>query len=65
MARQRRRAVRTADVDYDRFADGAPRGMAEENPASDDEREVLLDDEEPGLTGRDFYEAERPPHYGD
>ena len=64
MARQRRRPVRTADVDYDRSADVAPRGMAEENPASDDEREVLLDDEEPGLTGRDFYEAERPPHYG-
>ena len=64
MARQRRRAVRPADVDYDRSADVAPRGMAEENPASDDEREVLLDDEEPGLTGRDFYEAERPPHYG-
>ena len=64
MARQRRRAVRTPDVDYDRSADVAPRGMAEENPASDDEREVLLDDEEPGLTGRDFYEAERPPHYG-
>ena len=64
MARQRRRAVRTADLDYDRSADVAPRGMAEENPASDDEREVLLDDEEPGLTGRDFYEAERPPHYG-
>ena len=56
--------MRTADVDYDRSADVAPRGMAEENPASDDEREVLLDDEEPGLTGRDFYEAERPPHYG-
>lgn len=65
MARQRRRAVRTADVDYDRSADVAPRGMAEENPASDDQREVLLDDEEPGLTGRDFYDAERPPHYGD
>ena len=28
-------------------------------------REVLLGDEEPGLTGRDFYEAERPPHYGE
>lgn len=64
MARQRRRAVRTADVDYDRSADVASQGMAEENPASDDQREVLLDDEEPGLTGRDFYEAERPPHYG-
>ncbi|WP_288864436.1 hypothetical protein [uncultured Corynebacterium sp.] len=64
MARQRRRAVRTADVDYDRSADVARRGRAEENPASDDQREVLLDDEEPGLTGRDFYEAERPPHYG-
>ena len=65
MARQRRRAVRTADVDYDRSADVARRGRAEENPASDDQREVLLDDEEPGLTGRDFYEEERPPHYGD
>lgn len=65
MVRQRRRAVRTADVDYDRSADVAPQRRAEENPASDAEREVLLDDEEPGLTGRDFYEAERPPHYGD
>ena len=63
MERKRRRAVRKADVEYDRSADAAPNTQAEENPALDAEREVLLDDEEPGLTGRDFYEAERPPHY--
>ncbi|MBA5243227.1 MULTISPECIES: hypothetical protein [Corynebacterium] len=65
MERKRRRAVRKADVDYDRSADAAPNTQANENPALDAEREVLLGDEEPGLTGRDFYEAERPPHYGD
>lgn len=65
MQRKRRRAVRKADVEYDRSADTAPNTQAEENPALDAEREVLLGDEEPGLTGRDFYEAERPPHYGE
>jgi len=65
MERKRRRAVRKADVDYDRSADDAPNTRANENPALDAEREVLLGDEEPGLTGRDFYEAERPPHYGE
>lgn len=65
MARQRRRAVRIADVDYDRSADSTTSNWAIENPALDAEREVLLDEEEPGLSGRDFYEAERPPHYGE
>ena len=65
MERKRRRAVRKADVEYDRSADAAPNTQAEETPALDAEREVLLGDEEPGLTGRDFYEAERPPHYGE
>lgn len=65
MERKRRRAVRKADVEYDRSADAAPNTQAKENPALDAEREVLLGDEEPGLTGRDFYEAERPPHYGE
>lgn len=65
MARQRRRAVRIADVDYDRSADSTTSNWAGENPALDAEREVLLDEEEPGLSGRDFYEAERPPHYGE
>ena len=65
MERKRRRAVRKADVEYDRSADAAPNTQAEEIPALDAEREVLLGDEEPGLTGRDFYEAERPPHYGE
>lgn len=64
MVRKKRRAVRIAEVDYDRSADTAVTGSSE-HPALDAEREVLLDDEEPGLTGRDFYEAERPPHYGD
>lgn len=57
--------MRKADVEYDRSADTALNTQAEENPALDAEREVLLGDEEPGLTGRDFYEAERPPHYGE
>ena len=65
MARQRRRAVRIADVDYDRSADSTTPNWAIKNPALDAEREVLLDEEEPGLSGRDFYEAERPPHYGE
>ena len=63
MVRKRRRAVRRADVDYDRTPDTASRHH--KSPAFDGEREVQLDDEEPGLTGRDFYEAERPPHHGD
>lgn len=63
--RPRRRAVRKADVDYDRSADTAPILGANESPALDAEREVLLGEEEPGLTGREFYEAERPPHYGE
>ena len=57
--------MRKAGVEYDRSADAVPNTQAEENPALDAEREVLLGDEEPGLTGRDFYEAERPPHYGE
>lgn len=60
--RSRRRAVRKAEVEYDRSADTP---SIRKSPAFDDEREVVLDDEEPGLSGRDFYEAERPPHYGD
>ncbi len=63
MARNRRRAFRRADVDYDRTPDTA--SQQRKSPAFDGEREVQLDDEEPGLTGRDFYEAERPPHHGD
>lgn len=63
MARQRRRVVRRADVDYDRTADTG--SSHSKSPTFDDEREVLLDDEEPGLTGRAFYEEQRPPHHGD
>ncbi len=56
--------MRRADVDYDRTADKAP-SQQRKSPAFDGEREVLLDDEEPGLTGRAFYEEQRPPHHGD
>lgn len=63
MVRKRRRAVRRADVDYDRTPDTV--SQQHKSPAFDGEREVQLDDEEPGLTGRDFFEAERPPHHGD
>ncbi|QXB17978.1 hypothetical protein [Corynebacterium coyleae] len=64
MERKRRRVVRRADVEYDRTADKAP-SQQRKSPAFDGEREVLLDDEEPGLTGRAFYEEQRPPHHGD
>ncbi len=60
MVRPKRRAVRRADVEYDREADS----KASLSGGFDDEREVLLDDDdEPGLTGKEFYESERPPHY--
>lgn len=65
MVKRRRRAARIAEVDYDRTADSAATPWDDENPALDAEREVLLDDEDPGLTGRAFYDAERPPHYGE
>ena len=63
--RQRRRARRTADVEYDRTADrpGALAFGAEHE--GDAERVVQLDEfasEE--LSGKDFYENERPPHHG-
>ncbi|OFP33530.1 MULTISPECIES: hypothetical protein [unclassified Corynebacterium] len=66
MARQRRRARRVADVDYDRTAD-APTGTFQDEPAGADSlREVALEeDAEPELTGRAFYENERPPHHGE
>lgn len=63
MERRRRRVVRKADVEYDRSADTPP--SISEGPGFDDEREVLLDDDEPGLDGIAFYEAERPPHHGE
>lgn len=63
--KKRRRATRTSDTpDYDRSADdvlsvGSEGGL-------DGAREVQLDDapadNEP--RGVEFYEAERPPHYG-
>lgn len=61
--RPRRRVVRRAEVDYDRTAD-APGAGASLSKSSDDQREVILDEDgEPHLTGLDFYEAEKPPHY--
>ncbi|AQQ14736.1 hypothetical protein CGLAU_03795 [Corynebacterium glaucum] len=63
MARARRRAKRTADVDYDRTAD-VPLQSAD--TTSDDERVVELDDNAPELlSDREFYEHERPPHHGE
>ncbi|MCG7279463.1 hypothetical protein MHJ95_10805 [Corynebacterium imitans] len=66
MARQRRRVRRVADVDYDRTAD-SPTGTFQDGPAGTDGlREVALEeDAEPELTGRAFYENERPPHHGE
>lgn len=63
MERRRRRAVRKADVEYDRSADTG--SSISKGPGFDAEREVLFDDDEPGLDGIEFYEAQRPPHYGD
>lgn len=60
MVRPKRRATRKADVEYDRAADTG----ASISKSFDDERDVQLeDDEQPALNGREFYEAERPPHY--
>lgn len=61
MSRQRRRATRIADVDYDRSSDAPVTG---EN-RHDDERIVELDeDSAEQLTGVEFYLNERPPHHG-
>ncbi|MCT1411749.1 hypothetical protein M3G47_07660 [Corynebacterium sanguinis] len=56
--RKRRRAKRTADVEYDRAADSV------EPRAADDEFVVLDDDVPPPLSDLEYYEDERPPHYG-
>ncbi|MDK7180704.1 hypothetical protein [Corynebacterium riegelii] len=59
--RQRRRVKRVADVDYDRTAD-SPSSAG----TSDEERVVDLEgDGVEQLTGREFYENERPPHHGE
>ncbi|QPK83824.1 hypothetical protein G7Y29_03240 [Corynebacterium qintianiae] len=56
--KKRRRAKRTADADYDRDADTVmPR-------AADDPFVVLDEDAAPPLTDLEYYEDERPPHYG-
>lgn len=66
MARQRRRVRRVADVDYDRTADAPTDTFVGESNDSDGLREVALEeDAEPELTGRAFYENERPPHHGE
>ena len=41
MVKNRRRAARIAEVDYDRTADSAATPWDDENPALDAEREVL------------------------
>ena len=57
--RKRRRAKRTADVDYDRSSDTvAPR------PRDDDPYVVLDEDAAPPLSDLEYLEDERPPHYG-
>ncbi|WP_082259692.1 hypothetical protein [Corynebacterium sp. Marseille-P4321] len=64
--RQRRRAARKSPVDYDRQADRPAKDASISNSSLDSVRDVVLDDDaEEALTGREFYEAERPPHYGD
>lgn len=66
MARQRRRARRIADVDYDRAADTLDGPFRRESRGADGLREVALEDgAEPELTGLAFYENERPPHHGE
>lgn len=60
---ERRRARRKADVDYDRSADRPTTG-ASISKSPDELRDVVLDEDgEPELTGIEFYEAEKPPHY--
>lgn len=64
--RKRRRAVRRAEVEYDRAADRPAKEPSISDSSFDSVRDVELDDDaEPQLRGREFYEAERPPHYGD
>lgn len=53
-------------MDYDRQADRPAKDASISNGSLDSVRDVVLDDDaEEALTGREFYEAERPPHYGD
>lgn len=53
-------------MDYDRQADRPAKDASISNSSLDSVRDVVLDDDaEEALTGREFYEAERPPHYGD
>lgn len=62
MTRQRRRARRVADVDYDRAADAPVTGAG-----GDGERAVSFEEDwDPAaeLTGREVYDYERPPHHG-
>ncbi|MCT1805200.1 hypothetical protein [Corynebacterium sanguinis] len=57
--RKRRRAKRTADVEYDRSSDTvSPR------PRDDDQFVVFDDDAAPPLSDLESLEDERPPHYG-
>lgn len=59
-SRNRRRARRIADVEYDRTADSPT-----DTQRGDGERVVELDDaHEDQLDGIDFYLNERPPHHG-
>lgn len=60
--RQRRRVRRVSDADYDRTADAPVR----EEGGADADRDVQIDeDSSEQLVGIEFYQAERPPHYGD
>lgn len=57
--RKRRRAKRTAEVDYDRDAD-----IAVTRERGDDRFVVLDEDAAPPLDLLEYLEDERPPHYG-
>ncbi|WP_342319301.1 hypothetical protein [Corynebacterium mayonis] len=49
-----------SDVDYDRLADSPA-----ERPSADEQRRVILDeDEPPALDQLQYWENEKPPHYG-
>lgn len=54
-----------ASVDYDRSAD-TPTSSLHSEEGEDDRRSVPLEEgSELELTGRAFYDNERPPHHGE
>lgn len=62
MVKRRRRAQRKSGSEYDRSADTF---VPVRHLGEDGERAVVFEeDAEPLLTGREFYDYQRPPHHG-